>query len=89
MQAVNLLPEYAQPGRRWTATGADLSARRILPLGGIAAVVAAVAFGGLYFSRSATSEMFLCHRNHSTCLGLHREAPWTSFTAFHAEETNH
>ena len=57
MQAVNLLPEYAQPGHRWTATGADLSARRILPLGGIAAVVAAVAFAGLYFNeRSVVSD---------------------------------
>jgi Tfp pilus assembly protein PilN len=57
MQAVNLLPEYAQPGRRWTATGSELSSRRILPLGGVVALVAAVGFAGLYFSeRSVVSD---------------------------------
>ena len=38
MQAVNLLPEYARPGRRWTTAGSELSSRRILPIGGTAAV---------------------------------------------------
>jgi Tfp pilus assembly protein PilN len=57
MQAVNLLPEYAQPGRRWTATGSELSARRILPIGGIAAIAAALLFGSLYFrERSVVSD---------------------------------
>jgi Tfp pilus assembly protein PilN len=57
MQAVNLLPEYAQPGRRWTTTGAELSARRILPIGGLAAIAAALVFGFLYFhERSVVSD---------------------------------
>jgi Tfp pilus assembly protein PilN len=57
MQAVNLLPEYAQPGRRWTAAGSELSARRILPVGGIAAIVIALVFGAAYLrERSLVSD---------------------------------
>jgi Tfp pilus assembly protein PilN len=57
MQAVNLLPEYAQPGRRWAATGSELSSRRILPIGGVAAIAAALLLGGLYFrERSVVSD---------------------------------
>jgi Tfp pilus assembly protein PilN len=57
MQAVNLLPEYAQPRRRWAATGTELSSRRILPIGGAAAIVAALLFAGLYFKeRSVVSD---------------------------------
>lgn len=49
MQAVNLLPEYARTGRRWTSAGSELSSRRILPIGGIAAVGLALIFGLFYF----------------------------------------
>ena len=49
MQAVNLLPEYARTGRRWTTAGSELSSRRILPIGGIAAVGLALIFGLFYF----------------------------------------
>lgn len=56
MQAVNLLPEYARPRRGWTTTGAQLSSRRILPLGGGAAAVLAIAIGLLYIhERSVVS----------------------------------
>jgi Tfp pilus assembly protein PilN len=54
MQAVNLLPEYAQPGHRWTAAGSELSSRRILPVGGVAAIVAALLFGLVYFHERST-----------------------------------
>jgi Tfp pilus assembly protein PilN len=57
MQAVNLLPEYARAGRRWTAVGSELNARRILQIGGTAAVIAALVFGVLYFrERSVVSD---------------------------------
>ena len=49
MQAVNLLPEYARAGRRWTSAGSELNARKIIQIGGSAAVVAALLFGLLYF----------------------------------------
>lgn len=56
MQAVNLLPEYARPGRRWATTGSELSSRRILPIGGIAAIALALVFGLFYFhERSVVS----------------------------------
>src|SRR6478672_3390322 len=57
MEAVNLLPEYARTGRRWTAAGSELSSRRILPIGGTAAVVLAILFGLWYFhERSVVSD---------------------------------
>jgi Tfp pilus assembly protein PilN len=49
MQAVNLLPEYARAGSRWTTAGSELSSRRILPIGGAAAIGLALIFGALYF----------------------------------------
>lgn len=56
MQAVNLLPEYAHARRGWTTTGAQLSSRRIVPLGGAAAAVLAIAVGLLYIhERSVVS----------------------------------
>jgi Tfp pilus assembly protein PilN len=57
MQAVNLLPEYARPGRRWASAGSELSTRRILPIGGIAAIGLALLFGLFYFhERSVVSD---------------------------------
>lgn len=50
MQAVNLLPEYARPtGRKFTSVGSELPAQRILYLGGLAALAAAVLVGLFYF----------------------------------------
>ena len=48
MQAVNLLPAYARPASRWASIGNDLSPKKALTAGGVAAGVAAVALGGLY-----------------------------------------
>jgi Tfp pilus assembly protein PilN len=57
MQAVNLLPEYARAGRRWTSAGSELNARKIIQIGGTAAIVAAVLVGLLYFrDRSVVSD---------------------------------
>jgi Tfp pilus assembly protein PilN len=57
MQAVNLLPAYARPGHRWASVGKDLSARRALTVGGIAAGALAIALGGLYaYERSVVSD---------------------------------
>jgi Tfp pilus assembly protein PilN len=57
MEAVNLLPEYARGGRRWSAAGSELSSRRILPIGGMAAVGLALLFGLFYFhERSLVSD---------------------------------
>jgi Tfp pilus assembly protein PilN len=56
MQAVNLLPDYARPGHRWTTAGSELSSRRILPIGGMAAIGLALLFGLFYFhERSVVS----------------------------------
>jgi Tfp pilus assembly protein PilN len=54
VQAVNLLPEYARVGRRWTSIGSELNARRIVQIGGTIAVLAALAFGLLYFRERST-----------------------------------
>jgi Tfp pilus assembly protein PilN len=54
MQAVNLLPEYAQPGHRWASAGSELSARRIVALGGGAATVAALLLAGLFLHERST-----------------------------------
>ena len=57
MQAVNLLPEYARPGHRWASAGSELSSRRILPIGGTAAIGLALIFGLFYFhERSIVSD---------------------------------
>ena len=57
MEAVNLLPEYARPGHRWTTAGSELSSRRILPIAGIAAIGLALIFGLFYFhERSVVSD---------------------------------
>jgi Tfp pilus assembly protein PilN len=57
MQAVNLLPEYARAGHRWTSVGSELNARRIIQLGGSAAVIVALLFAGLYLrERSVVSD---------------------------------
>jgi Tfp pilus assembly protein PilN len=50
MQAVNLLPDYARPsGRKFTSVGSELPAQRILYLGGLAAISAALLVGLFYF----------------------------------------
>jgi Tfp pilus assembly protein PilN len=54
VQAVNLLPEYARAGRKWTAVGSELNARKILQLGGGAAIVGALLMSGLYFKERST-----------------------------------
>ena len=57
MQAVNLLPEYARGGRRWTSVGSELNARKIIQIGGTAAIAAALLFGFAYFrERSVVSD---------------------------------
>ena len=56
MEAVNLLPAYARPGRRWVAVGKDLEARRVLMVGGIAAGAIAIGLGAAYaYERSVVS----------------------------------
>src|SRR4029450_951314 len=49
MQAVNLLPAYARPGHPWAAVGKDLSARRVIKAGSVAACVVAVGVGLAYY----------------------------------------
>jgi Tfp pilus assembly protein PilN len=49
MEAVNLLPAYARPGHPWAAVGKDLSARRVLKAGTVAACVVAVGLGASYY----------------------------------------
>jgi Tfp pilus assembly protein PilN len=57
MQAVNLLPEYARGGHKWTSVGSELNARKIIQIGGTVAIVAALLFGLLYFrERSVVSD---------------------------------
>ena len=49
MEAVNLLPAYARPGHPWAAVGKDLSARRVIKSGSVAACVVAVGVGLAYY----------------------------------------
>jgi Tfp pilus assembly protein PilN len=49
MEAVNLLPAYARPGHPWAAVGKDLSARRVVKAGSVAACVVAVGVGLAYY----------------------------------------
>jgi Tfp pilus assembly protein PilN len=57
MEAVNLLPAYARPGHPWAAVGKDLSARRVVKAGTIAACVVAVGVGLAYYQeRSVVSD---------------------------------
>jgi Tfp pilus assembly protein PilN len=57
MEAVNLLPAYARPGHPWAAVGKDLSARRVLKAGSVAACVVAVGIGaGYYLERSVVND---------------------------------
>jgi Tfp pilus assembly protein PilN len=49
MEAVNLLPAYARPGHPWAAVGKDLSARRVIKAGSVAACVVAVGVGLAYY----------------------------------------
>jgi Tfp pilus assembly protein PilN len=57
MQAVNLLPAYARPAGRWASVGKELSPARVVRIGGIVAVAAAVIVGALYFyERSVVSD---------------------------------
>jgi Tfp pilus assembly protein PilN len=57
MQAVNLLPAYARPAGKWASVGRDLSPARVIRLGAIIAVAAAVIVGALYFfERQAVSD---------------------------------
>jgi Tfp pilus assembly protein PilN len=56
MEAVNLLPAYARPGHPWAAVGKDLSARRVVKAGSVAALVVAVGVGlGYYLERSVVN----------------------------------
>ena len=56
MEAVNLLPAYARPGHPWAAIGRDLSARRVVKAGIVAACVVAVGLGaGYYLERSVVN----------------------------------
>jgi Tfp pilus assembly protein PilN len=48
MEAVNLLPLYARPGRRWATVGRDASPRRVLTAGAAVACVAVVGLGLAY-----------------------------------------
>jgi Tfp pilus assembly protein PilN len=57
MEAVNLLPAYARPGHPWAAVGKDLSARRVVRAGSVAACVVAVGLGaGYYLERSVVND---------------------------------
>jgi Tfp pilus assembly protein PilN len=57
MQAVNLLPAYARPAGRWASLGKELSPARVVRMGGLIAVVAAVAVGAAwYYERSVVSD---------------------------------
>jgi Tfp pilus assembly protein PilN len=57
MEAVNLLPAYARPGHPWAAVGKDLSARRVVKAGSVAALVVAVGVGlGYYLERSVVND---------------------------------
>ena len=56
MEAVNLLPAYARPGHPWAAIGRDLSARRVVKAGIVAACVVAVGLGaGYYLERTVVN----------------------------------
>ena len=48
MEAVNLLPLHARPGRRWATVGRDASPRRVLSGGAAVACVVAVGVGLSY-----------------------------------------
>jgi Tfp pilus assembly protein PilN len=57
MEAVNLLPAYARPGRRWAAVGKDLEVKRVLMLGGIVAGAVAIGLGAAYaYERSVVND---------------------------------
>jgi Tfp pilus assembly protein PilN len=57
MEAVNLLPAYARPGHRWATAGKDLSARRVLTVGGAVAGAAAIALGAAFvYERSVVND---------------------------------
>jgi len=57
MEAVNLLPAYARPGHPWAAVGKDLSGRRVLTVGGVAACVAVLGLGlGYLHERSVVND---------------------------------
>jgi Tfp pilus assembly protein PilN len=57
MEAVNLLPAYARPGHPWATVGKDLSARRVLAVGGAVAGAAALVFGGAFvYERSVVND---------------------------------
>jgi Tfp pilus assembly protein PilN len=48
MEAVNLLPLHARPGRRWATVGRDAQPRRVLKTGGAIALIVAVGLGLAY-----------------------------------------
>ena len=48
MEAVNLLPLHARPGRRWATVGRDAPPRRVLTIGAAAACVAVLGVGLAY-----------------------------------------
>jgi Tfp pilus assembly protein PilN len=55
MEAVNLLPAYARPGHPWAAVGKDLSARRVVKAGTVAACVVAVGVGLAYYQERSVA----------------------------------
>jgi len=55
MEAVNLLPAYARPGHPWAAVGKDLSARRVIKSGSVAACVVAVGVGLAYYQERSVA----------------------------------
>jgi Tfp pilus assembly protein PilN len=48
MESVNLLPAYARPRHPWASAGKDISARRVLVGGSVAACVVVLGLGGGY-----------------------------------------
>jgi Tfp pilus assembly protein PilN len=57
MEAVNLLPAYARPGRRWATAGKDVPARHVLSVGGAVACVAVIGLGlGYVHERSVVND---------------------------------
>jgi Tfp pilus assembly protein PilN len=57
MEAVNLLPAYARPRHRWLTAGEELSSRRVLTAGGVAACVAVLGLGaGFVHERSVVND---------------------------------
>jgi Tfp pilus assembly protein PilN len=68
MEAVNLLPLHARPGRRWATAGRDASPRRVLTGGAAVACVVAVGLGLAY-----VHERSLLNDQRATLAGVQTE----------------